>query len=68
MAEAIESMRAVTVVRLHGHCVGGGLVLAAACDLRIAADDICFSIPEVDLGMPLAWRGTPASSAKWARP
>jgi enoyl-CoA hydratase/carnithine racemase len=59
MAEAIESMRAVTVVRLHGHCVGGGLVLAAACDLRVAADDVRFSIPEVDLGIPLAWGGIP---------
>jgi enoyl-CoA hydratase/carnithine racemase len=59
MAEAIESMRAVTVVRLHGHCVGGGLVLAAACDLRVAADDVRFSIPELDLGIPLAWGGIP---------
>jgi enoyl-CoA hydratase/carnithine racemase len=59
MAEAIESMRAVTVVRLHGHCVGGGVVLAAACDLRVAADDTHFSIPEVDLGIPLAWGGIP---------
>lgn len=59
MAEAIEAMRAVTVVRLHGHCVGGGLVLAAACDLRVAADDTHFSIPEVDLGIPLAWGGVP---------
>ena len=59
MAEAIESMRAVTVAKLHGHCVGGGLVLAAACDLRIAAEDTYFSIPEVDLGIPLAWGGIP---------
>jgi enoyl-CoA hydratase/carnithine racemase len=59
MAEAIESMRAVTIARLHGHCVGGGLVLAAACDLRVAADDTNFSIPEVDLGIPLAWGGIP---------
>lgn len=59
MAEAIESMRAVTVARVHGHCVGGGLVLAAACDLRVAADDTYFSIPEVDLGIPLAWGGIP---------
>jgi enoyl-CoA hydratase/carnithine racemase len=59
MAEAIESMRAVTVARLHGHCVGGGIVLAAACDLRVAADDTIFSIPEVDLGIPLAWGGIP---------
>jgi enoyl-CoA hydratase/carnithine racemase len=59
MAEAIEAMRAVTVARIHGHCVGGGLVLASACDLRIAADDTRFSIPEVDLGVPLAWGGIP---------
>ncbi len=59
MADAIESMRAVTVARLHGHCVGGGVVLAAACDLRVAADDTRFSIPEVDLGIPLAWGGIP---------
>lgn len=59
MAEAVESMRAVTVARIHGHCVGGGLVLAAACDLRVAADDVRFSIPEVDLGIPLAWGGIP---------
>jgi enoyl-CoA hydratase/3-hydroxypropionyl-coenzyme A dehydratase len=59
MADAIEAMRAVTVVRLHGHCVGGGVVLAAACDLRVAAENTRFSIPEVDLGIPLAWGGVP---------
>jgi len=59
MADAVEAMVAVTIARVHGHCVGGGLVLAAACDLRVAADDTYFSIPEVDLGIPLAWGGIP---------
>jgi enoyl-CoA hydratase/carnithine racemase len=59
MAEAIEAMRAVTIARIHGHCVGGAVVLAAACDLRVAADDARFSIPELDLGIPLAWGGIP---------
>jgi enoyl-CoA hydratase/carnithine racemase len=59
MARAMEEMRAVTVARLQGWCVGGGLVLAAVCDLRIAADDARFSIPEVELGLPLAWGGIP---------
>lgn len=59
MARALEETRAVTVARLHGWCVGGGLVVAAACDLRIAADTARFSIPEVDIGIPLAWGGIP---------
>jgi enoyl-CoA hydratase/carnithine racemase len=59
MAEAITGMRAVTVAGIHGRCIGGGLVLVAACDLRIAAEDAVFSIPEVDLGIPLAWGGIP---------
>ncbi len=59
MADTIEAMGAVTIAKIHGHCVGGAVVLAAACDLRIAADDTRFSIPEVDLGIPLAWGGIP---------
>ena len=59
MANALEDMRAVSVAALHGWCVGGGLVLASACDLRVAADDTRFSIPEIDLGLPLAWGGIP---------
>jgi enoyl-CoA hydratase/carnithine racemase len=59
MAEAIEGMRAVTVAKVHGHCVGGGVVLVAACDLRVAATSTRFSIPEVALGIPLTWGGIP---------
>ena len=59
MADAVEAKRAVTVARLHGPCIGGGVVLAAACDLRVAADTTRFSIPELDLGIPLAWGGIP---------
>lgn len=59
MADAVDQMRAVTIAAIHGWCVGGALVLAAACDLRVAARDARFSIPEVDLGIPLAWGGIP---------
>jgi enoyl-CoA hydratase/carnithine racemase len=59
MADAIEGMRAVTVAQIHGYAVGGGVVLAAACDLRVAAEDAVFSIPEIELGIPLAWGGIP---------
>lgn len=59
MAEAVTDMRALTIAVVHGHCVGGGLVLAASCDLRLASRTAVFSIPEVDLGIPLAWGGIP---------
>ena len=57
--EALAGTRALTVAAIHGHCVGGGVVLACACDLRIAAEGTRFSIPEVDLGIPLTWSGIP---------
>jgi enoyl-CoA hydratase/carnithine racemase len=57
MADAIQDMRPVTVAALHGFVIGGGVVLAAACDLRVAAEDTVFAIPEVELGIPLAWGG-----------
>ena len=59
MAEAMDRMSALTSAAIKGPCVGGGVVLAGVCDLRIAADDTVFSIPEVDLGIPLAWGGIP---------
>lgn len=59
MADAVACMRALTVAAVQGHCVGGGVVLAAACDIRIAGAGARFSIPEVDLGIPLAWGGIP---------
>lgn len=59
MVEAIERMRPVTIATVHGHCVGGGVLLAVACDLRIAAAGTRFAIPEVDLGIPLTWGGIP---------
>jgi enoyl-CoA hydratase/carnithine racemase len=59
MAEAVESVSATTVARIQGHCVGGAVVLAASCDLRVASETALFRIPEVDLGIPLAWGGIP---------
>jgi enoyl-CoA hydratase/carnithine racemase len=59
MAEALGGMRAITIAEIRGHCIGGGIVLAAACDLRVASVTATFRIPEVDLGVPLFWTGVP---------
>ncbi len=52
---AVSDAEPVTIARVHGHAVGGGFALALACDLRIAARDAVFHVPEVDLGVPLTW-------------
>ena len=57
--EAIERCEAITIARLQGHAIGGGFLLAAACDFRIAAQNTIFHVPEVDLGVPLTWGGAP---------
>ncbi|MEZ5796642.1 MAG: enoyl-CoA hydratase/isomerase family protein [Paracoccaceae bacterium] len=38
------------IAQLHGHVAGGGFEMAVAADLRIVADDVQFSLPEVNLG------------------
>ena len=57
--EAVRRSSAVTIASAHGFAVGGGFLLLAACDLRIATDDLVCSVPEVDLGLPLMWGGVP---------
>lgn len=57
--DAIEQMRAITIAQLHGYVVGGGVVLTAACDLRVAAEDATFFIPEIEIGIPLTWGAIP---------
>jgi len=59
MVEHLANLRALTVAAIQGRCVGGGVLIAAACDLRMVADDAIFSIPEIDMGIPLAWGGIP---------
>src|SRR5512135_3399102 len=57
--EAIERVEAITIARLHGYAIGGGMELGLACDLRIASASTVFHIPEVDLGIPLSWGAAP---------
>lgn len=55
--EALANLPHVTIAIIRGHCIGGGLVLASACDLRVCDSDSRFSIPELEAGIPLAWGG-----------
>lgn len=46
------------VVAVHGYCIGSGMEIALLCDIRMAADDTVFAMPEVRLGMIPAAGGT----------
>lgn len=52
LCEAVRQFPAPVIARLRGWCLGGGLEFAAACDLRIAAQDAKFAMPEVKVGIP----------------
>jgi enoyl-CoA hydratase/carnithine racemase len=54
---ALEGCEIPTVAALPGHTIGGGLELALACDLRIAADGIALGMPPAKLGLVYSHTG-----------
>ncbi len=49
--KAIDTLPKPTIAVVEGGCVGGGLAIAACCDVLIATDSAFFSIPEVRVGI-----------------
>ena len=56
--ESFDQVRKPVIAAIHGYCMGGGLEIALACDLRIAAPDAVFSLPETGLGLIPGGGGT----------
>jgi len=48
---SIEKCRKPVIAAIHGHCIGGGVDLTSACDIRIASQDAVFSIRETRIGI-----------------
>jgi len=57
--EMLDRLPQVTIGVANGLAVGGGVVLLSCCDLRLAAESAWFSIPEVELDLPLTWQALP---------
>jgi len=58
VADLIERTPVPVVAAIHGYCLGGGLEIALACDLRIAHADAQLGFPEVNLGLLPGGGGT----------
>ena len=58
---ALERLASIVVAQIHGYCLGGGLQLALACDIRIVSEDAV-------LGLPAALEGLPPGMAAWRLP
>jgi enoyl-CoA hydratase len=52
LCDAVAEMPVPVIARLTGWCLGGGLEVALACDLRLADDSAIFGMPEVKMGIP----------------
>lgn len=54
----MASLPVPTLAAVHGACLGSGVELVAACDVRLAADDASFGMPETGWGLIAAAGGT----------
>jgi enoyl-CoA hydratase len=63
MCEAWTRLEPLTIAAVEGWCVGGGLGIAAALDLRIASADAKFYAPEIERGMNMSWGSVPRVTA-----
>jgi enoyl-CoA hydratase len=52
LCDAVAQMPVPVIARIPGWCLGGGLEVALACDLRLADDSAMFGMPEVKVGIP----------------
>ena len=48
---ALERCRKPIIAAIHSHCIGGGIDLISACDIRLASKDAVFSIRETRMGI-----------------
>ncbi len=58
LMNGIENFPVPVIAAVHGYCMGGGLDLALACHLRIAASHAIFGHRGAALGMITGWGGT----------
>jgi len=63
MCDAWTRLEPLTIAAVEGWCVGGGVGIAAALDLRVASSDAIFYAPEIERGMNMSWGTVPRVTA-----
>ncbi|HMM80526.1 MAG TPA: enoyl-CoA hydratase/isomerase family protein [Pyrinomonadaceae bacterium] len=58
LMQKIVELPQIVIAAVNGHCFGGGLDLALACDARIASPNARFAHPGASLGIITGWGGT----------
>jgi enoyl-CoA hydratase/carnithine racemase len=53
MLDEVRTCQCPTVAAVEGYCVGIAMDLTAVCDIRVAAEDARFAMPEVKIGIPV---------------
>ena len=68
---AMQRLAVPTVAALRGHVLAGGFELAIECDIRVAADDATFGLPDTTIGLSptsgMSWRLPRIVGEGWAR-
>ena len=62
LARRMRALSIPTVAAVHGHALAGGFELALACDIRVAATDAVFGLPDTSIGL------SPTSGMSWLLP
>lgn len=59
LTDALAAPELITIAAVHGAAIGGAAAVVAACDLRLMAEGARIVVPELLMGIPLAWGAIP---------
>ncbi len=59
LCEAWERLEPITIAAIEGWCVGAGVALTSACDLRVLGEGSILYVPEIERGMNMSWGSVP---------